>query len=481
MESNELMDSELSYQARKEILKDKLNVVAESFVVIGYQLKKIRDGELYKIDGYDNINDFAKDQYNLSQPTTSRFIAINNKYSLDGSSPRLLEQYEGYGFSKLSEMLTLSDDEMKLVVAKTTVAEIKEIKKVKREVENEIYATSHKSESLDNPQFEGNSNSVIKRNNPDLNIIVKEFFRDVKNRNMLVELKELYQESSRSGEELAREAAVIVNPSEHYMFHKGAMMVFFEAEIIKHHEFAGPTIEYTYLDLLTSINSVFNMGCNDPWVDYYGEPPVVAKETPKEEPKQAPKKLPEQKVTKKAEKTTVKPQSEDEDEDEETEDDGDNGDIEEEDIEEKINDEIIPGQMKVNDYPEILPDQDEIQKEINLVEEPEEETAEDVEIAEIIPAPQVVETKVNVVLPDEIQQEEKEEEKPELAAVEEIVKKECKYCKPLFPQSLVTDNYFISIKPDGFIEIYAKSNPMKTTERAEINCCPKCGRKLRES
>jgi len=479
MESNELMDSELSYQDRKGILKEKLNIVAESFVIIGYQLKKIRDGELYKIDGYDNINDFAKEQYNLSQPTTSRFIAINNKYSLDGSSPRLLDQYEGFGFSKLSEMLTLSDDEMKLVVAKTTVAEIKEIKKVKREVENEIYATSHKPESLDNAQFEGDSNNVIKRNNPDLNIIVKEFFRDVKNRNMLVELKELYQESSKSGEEIAREAAVIVNPSEHYMFRRGTMMVFFEAEIIKYHVFAGPTVEYTYSDLLSAINAVFNMGCKDPWVEFYGEPPVVVKETPKPEQKQTPKKLPEQKVTKKAEKTTVKPQSEDEDEEDETEDDGENGDIEEEDIEEEINDEIITGQMKVNDYPEILPDQEKIQEEINLVEELEEETAEDVEIAEIIPAPQVVETKLNVILPEEIQQEEKEEEKPELAAGE-VIKKECPYCKPLFPQNFVTDNYFISIKHNGFIEIYKKSNLLQTTDRSEIDLCPKCGRKLRE-
>ena len=137
-----------NYQGIKQEIKTELNRVPESFVVIGYQLKQIRDRELYKLDGYSNINDFAMDEYNLSQSSTSRFIAINDKYSMQGGSPKLQEKYEGFGYSKLSEMLTLSEDDLKLVTVHTTRAEIREIKQTIKEVENEIYAPAHNEESL---------------------------------------------------------------------------------------------------------------------------------------------------------------------------------------------------------------------------------------------------------------------------------------------------------------------------------------------
>ena len=95
-----------NYQGIKEKIKTELNRVAQGFVEIGFRLKQVRDEELYKLDGYNSITEFAKDEYKLSQWDTSRFIAINDKFSTDGSSPRLLEQYEGFGYSKLTEMLS---------------------------------------------------------------------------------------------------------------------------------------------------------------------------------------------------------------------------------------------------------------------------------------------------------------------------------------------------------------------------------------
>ena len=91
----------------KEQLKKDLNGVAESFVRIGYILRKIEEQQLYQKDGYETIADFAKTEYGLSSSTASRFMAINAKYSIDGYSERLRPEFVGIGSSKLAEMLTM--------------------------------------------------------------------------------------------------------------------------------------------------------------------------------------------------------------------------------------------------------------------------------------------------------------------------------------------------------------------------------------
>ena len=85
----------------KEQLKKDLNGVAESFVRIGYMLRKIEEQQLYQKDGYDTIADFARKEYGLSSSTVSRFMAINAKYSIDGYSERLRPEFAGIGSSKL--------------------------------------------------------------------------------------------------------------------------------------------------------------------------------------------------------------------------------------------------------------------------------------------------------------------------------------------------------------------------------------------
>ena len=108
MENEEKLEviQDQSYETIKQIIKGKLNSVAESFVSIGYRLKQIRDGKMYQEDGYEDIWEFAEKEYNLSQSSTSRFISINDRYSIDGNSMYLLPNYSGYGWSKLSEMLS---------------------------------------------------------------------------------------------------------------------------------------------------------------------------------------------------------------------------------------------------------------------------------------------------------------------------------------------------------------------------------------
>ena len=71
----------------KEDIRNKLQETAENFVYIGYRLKQIRDSGM--LDGASDIFEFAQREYGLGKSTTSRFIAINEKYSEGGNSLEL--------------------------------------------------------------------------------------------------------------------------------------------------------------------------------------------------------------------------------------------------------------------------------------------------------------------------------------------------------------------------------------------------------
>lgn len=115
----------------KEDIRRKLSETAGNFVYIGYRLKQIRDSGMF--DGAADIFEFALKEYGLGKSTVSRFIAINEKYSENGNSLELKEEYKSFSSSKLSEMLTLPDNECQLITEKTTIKEIRELKAFDRQ------------------------------------------------------------------------------------------------------------------------------------------------------------------------------------------------------------------------------------------------------------------------------------------------------------------------------------------------------------
>ena len=119
--------------AMKERLKRDLIGVQESFVRIGYTLRKIEEQKLYKNDGYETVTEFAKVEYGLSASTISRFMSINRKFSIDGYSDRLRPEYAQMGSSKLSEMLSLPDTDMEMIRPEMPKADIRELKHFNKE------------------------------------------------------------------------------------------------------------------------------------------------------------------------------------------------------------------------------------------------------------------------------------------------------------------------------------------------------------
>lgn len=124
------MENEIvSYDSAKNIIRRDLESMSRKFITIGYYLKMIRDNEMYRQDGFKDIWEFAQDTYGISKSTCSRWMAMNDKFSQDGNSPYLKEEYRDFGKSQLQEMLYLTDEQMEQARPDMTAKEIREIRK----------------------------------------------------------------------------------------------------------------------------------------------------------------------------------------------------------------------------------------------------------------------------------------------------------------------------------------------------------------
>lgn len=124
------MENELvSYDSAKSIIRRDLESMSRKFITIGYYLKLIRDNEMYRQDGFRDIWEFAQDAYGISKSTCSRWMTMNDKFSQGGNSPYLKEEYRDFGKSQLQEMLYLTDEQMEQARPDMTAKEIREIRK----------------------------------------------------------------------------------------------------------------------------------------------------------------------------------------------------------------------------------------------------------------------------------------------------------------------------------------------------------------
>lgn len=128
-ELNAFENTRAGYESFREELTGELNKAANSFCRIGYLLKLARDTDILKESGYTDVNSFAEAEYGLDKTQVSRFININDRFSIGGNSEKLLPEYENYGSSKLSLMLLLPDsinEQLSPEYSKSDIQAIKE-------------------------------------------------------------------------------------------------------------------------------------------------------------------------------------------------------------------------------------------------------------------------------------------------------------------------------------------------------------------
>ena len=215
---------ELNLQQAKQEIREEMAKTAQSFVIIGYRLRQILDSGAYMQDGYSDFNEFAKNEFGLSQSGTSRFISINKNYSENGYGPMLREEYRKYSCSQLTEMLSLTDDDRTMISSEMPVAQIREVKDFVRTEEKMEGQTSLFEQSVDT------------------RLLYLEMFQG-----KAKELRHLLEDSMDE-----KEVCETINPSGSRVFrHKTIMIVMGEQVTIR--VFGGNQEKITYMDLLNDI------------------------------------------------------------------------------------------------------------------------------------------------------------------------------------------------------------------------------------
>lgn len=122
---------DVSLEEAETSIRASLKDAARSVIAVGHYLKVIRDKELYREAGYENVWDYAADRFGFSKSTASRYMTRNDKFSVGGNSPVLAEEFREYSKAQLQEMLSLDAEQMSAVTPDMTVREIRELRRPK--------------------------------------------------------------------------------------------------------------------------------------------------------------------------------------------------------------------------------------------------------------------------------------------------------------------------------------------------------------
>lgn len=226
----------------KQRLKLELQGVKQSFVRIGYLLRKIDDQKAYESDGYKSIAEFAKAEYGLEASTVSRFMSINREYSIDGYSEHLREEYLEMGRSQLEEMLKLPEKDRAMIQPETSREDIRELKRFNKTEPAAGVADDVKE--LITKFFEAN---------PDV-------------------LNAVFSEEADFQDTLERKIEV-VNPSGNRSFKKGLFFLMMYEDNIKIKKFGADPQTMSWKEFFEITRTIFEEVADGPntWNNYFGE------------------------------------------------------------------------------------------------------------------------------------------------------------------------------------------------------------------
>lgn len=220
----------------KQKLRQELLSVKQSFVRIGYMLRKVEEQKGYEQDGYKSIAEFAQKELGLHPSTTTRFMEINREYSIDGYSERLRPEYLDLSRSQLEEMLKLPDEDRQMIQPDASREGIRELKR------------------FNNAVPETGANTIKE--------LIEKFFYD--NRETL---------NAVFAEELTtKQFSELVNPSGNRSYKKGLYFLMMYENRIAVKRFGETPVNMTWDEFKQETEDIFGAAAGpDTWRNYFGE------------------------------------------------------------------------------------------------------------------------------------------------------------------------------------------------------------------
>ena len=99
---------------------------SEAYITIGCALWQIHHNELYRIDNYKSIAEYAEDKFEIKKATTHNYIKVIEKFGAieDGKAQGLKEEFKAFKCSQLVCMLTFTPAQIEQVQPDWTTRKI---------------------------------------------------------------------------------------------------------------------------------------------------------------------------------------------------------------------------------------------------------------------------------------------------------------------------------------------------------------------
>lgn len=248
------------YEAAKEEIKKDLTGIVKSFVRVGWQLWRINQSEAFRQDGYKSIAEFGKAEFGMTPSGVSRFIEVYEKYSVEGDTPELKEEYKSYNFSQLTEMLQIPEESRAMFLPEAKRESIRDYKAYTKENENDPEKLLNWMKEPEDAE----GKAII------------EFFRADKER------MDAFFGSRAFSEGNVKELAEILNPSGNTHFrHKTVFMMFYDYDKgIMVNLFGESPRPVKWEDFINRVKELFEAGGEEKvtWERCFGEKKPEAQE-----------------------------------------------------------------------------------------------------------------------------------------------------------------------------------------------------------
>lgn len=134
MEQLQLTLPELEQEEKQ--IRENLGGIVRNFVRTGWHLSRIDRSGVYKLKGYHSVTEYARETFGMAPDGVSRFIHVYEKYSIQGDTPELREEYRDFNFSQLTEMLQLPEEDHTMIRPETKREDIRDLKKFNKQSQN---------------------------------------------------------------------------------------------------------------------------------------------------------------------------------------------------------------------------------------------------------------------------------------------------------------------------------------------------------
>ena len=328
--------------------------ICSNFVYIGYNLKRAEETEAYRMDGFADLNEFARSEYGLGASEVSRYKQINDRYSIGGNSLELKEEMQGFGLSQLVAMLSLPNEQHSLITPETTVREIRELTRFNKgkfpEMEEEVKRELEKGENREEIPAAGAS---IPRELTHLQECILDFFSRPAEAGQLQQIMEHIFQGGPGDESAAKKICEVMNPSGSRTHWKGLVYLFLYSydHGVAYKLFTSPKpVNMSWTEFAREIQEVYS-----PYLRENGAPPANIWKAVYQKADAPRERRPLQAIQMELEDVGEIAASQFKEDAEKPS--GPEEDIREKDQDlESAQEEQLPGQMSVSDYPGVVPE-----------------------------------------------------------------------------------------------------------------------------